>query len=111
MSTEPQPSIAELWGEFQKLANSPRFTNMEGMEDGYTDTVNKRDEKKKKSLRAQLLERCEKDLGLSISCGDVCRITRTPFHYISVCGIKRAKEESAAWGFMAWELEQRAKEK
>jgi len=103
---EQQPTIAELWQEFQKLFKVGKRNPL------YWSKV-----WDKTNLRAQLLERCKRvpdqdgDITtLYLTC-HLDRLATEPCGILErVDNIETAREISAAYAFWAWELEQRAKE-
>jgi hypothetical protein len=104
-----------MWARFKSLVDDGTFTNMEGEEDAYTNTVNKRIDKEKQALRAELLEQGDHDRaqdgrhvsmtfeGDGIVSVDVAAIVR--------CNASDLRNLAARANFMAWELEQQQREK
>ena len=116
------PTIAELWGEFQRL--HARFLRLYAgtMPDNVHPDAYMRgkDDLKHKvqSLRQQLLERCkevndaDRDTTKLWVCCDGDRLAiQTPGILEFVGSPKELRELGAACNFWAWEHEQREKEK
>ena len=112
MSTEPQPSIADLWGEFQTrhLSDAERLQwdhmreNGQISEEKYQDHLTYID-----SLRAQLLEETKpyfKIIGDKSEAGSELKGYFTSWKIPT----NRLKEIGAAANFVAWEIEQRQRE-
>ena len=100
MSTETQPSIAELWGQFYPYA-AGILSFWGTVSDAHPDKA------RAEALRTQLIERCTE----LVDCidGHFC-ISHKLILRISHGQIDAFKEASAIFAFWAWELEQRQKE-
>ena len=112
MSTETQPSIAELWGQFYPYA-AGILSFWGTVSDAHPDKA------RAEALRTQLIERCKR---VDESGGYYTLFTLDEFVIAVHCkpngapkhrredSSETAREMSAAYAFWAWELEQRQKE-
>lgn len=111
------PTIAELWDRFQKLGNyieTEKFLQSWGTKgsDGlsHDGRNHSADEIELQALRQQLLERCRKDWGMFYTGDDEPWATSPKIKPMGLDAAK-LKEIGSACNFMAWELEQREKER